>query len=80
MMKIYNSLIDKVITLLGRNGYTEGSYTELNVHRFTQLYCHPQNKVLEDHCRDGITGDLIITEPTSISDSDMVPKLTSLVK
>jgi len=79
MMEIYNRFIDKVITVLGSNGYTEGSYTDLNVHRFIQLYCHPQNKVLEDHCTEGTTGELIITEPTGISDADMVPKLTSLV-
>lgn len=73
-MEIYNSLVDRVITVLGSNGYTEGSYTDLNVHRFIQLYCHPQNKVLEDHYREGITNELLITEPTGISDADMVSK------
>ena len=87
-------IFDKAIILLGNNGYTEGSWTDLYVNRFISLYGHPKNNIPGEDCyKAEITGEFTITEPTTIEDAgfaatgptaiedaEMVPKVASLVK
>lgn len=54
----HNRLFDKAITVLGRSGYTEGSYTDLNIRRFIQYYGHPQSKDLEHNYGNKMQGKL----------------------
>ncbi len=80
VMGRYNRILDKAIILLGKSGYTEGSYTDLYVNQFVSLYAHPGNKVLkEDHSQGEITGELTINEPATTTYAGMDVKVPSLV-
>ena len=77
-MERFNGILNKAIILLGRYGYTEGSYFDLYVQRLIKMYSRPRNNVLEqDYYEEEITGEHITTEATNVRNADLTPRVKS---
>lgn len=73
MMRKMESFYNKVVGVLSRYGYIEGSYTDFNVQQFIKTYSRPSSWVLDHQGEVKITGEYFTTETATMGDTDPNP-------